>query len=275
MGDRPRPYLALISARYRTLLQYRAAAMAGFATQLFWGAVKLMILAAFFQQAGTRSPMSASEVACYVWLGQALLGLLPWNVDPELQIKISTGAVAYELLRPLDLYWAWSARTLALRCANTSLRAVPMVLVCAVILPALGLDEWALGPPPSLASAAAFMLSLLATVALATALTMVLHAGLIHAISGKGFNSMMASVVVVFSGMLIPLPLFPDWLQPVLYWQPFRGLADVPYRIYVGHIEPSAAVMEIAMQVAWTALIVVLGRFILARASARLVTQGG
>jgi ABC-2 type transport system permease protein len=275
VADRFAPYRALISARYRMLLQYRAAAMAGFATQLFWGAIKLMILAAFFQQIDTPAPMSMAELACYVWLGQALLGLLPWNVDPELQTKISSGSVAYELLRPLDLYWAWSARTLALRCANTSLRAVPMVLVCALVMPALGLGEWALAPPPNLACAAAFVLSLLATVGLATALTMVLHAGLIHAISGKGFNSMMASVVLVFSGMVIPLPLFPDWLQPMLYWQPFRGLADVPYRIYVGHIEPSSALIEIAMQIGWTAVIVVLGRIILARASARLVTQGG
>ena len=46
----------------------------------------------------------------------------------------------------------------------------------------------------------------------------------------------MTGVVIVFSGLIIPLPLFPDWLQPLLYWQPFRGLADVPYRIYGGNI---------------------------------------
>ncbi len=36
-----------LGARFRMLLQYRAAALAGFATQLFWGAIKLMILALF------------------------------------------------------------------------------------------------------------------------------------------------------------------------------------------------------------------------------------
>jgi ABC-2 type transport system permease protein len=273
--DRLAPYLALVSARYRMLLQYRAAALAGFATQLFWGAIKLMVLAAFYRQATGSAPMNFAELACYVWLGQALLGLLPWNVDPELQDKISSGAVAYELLRPIDLYAAWFARTLALRCATTSLRALPMVFVCALVLPVVGLDEWALRPPASLASGAAFLLSMLATIGLAAAITMVLHAGLIHVISAKGFTSMMASVVVVLSGMLVPLPLFPDWLQPVLYWQPFRGLADVPYRIYVGHIAPDHALLEIAMQLGWTALIVVVGRILLDRASARLVIQGG
>lgn len=41
------PYLAILSARFRTLLQYRAAAAAGFGTQLFWGLIRMMIFEAF------------------------------------------------------------------------------------------------------------------------------------------------------------------------------------------------------------------------------------
>ena len=37
----------------------------------------------------------------------ALFALLPWNVDPEIAEKMRTGSVAYELLRPLDLYAFW------------------------------------------------------------------------------------------------------------------------------------------------------------------------
>ena len=37
-------YGAVVMARYRTLLQYRAAAFAGIVTQLFWGAIRLMVL---------------------------------------------------------------------------------------------------------------------------------------------------------------------------------------------------------------------------------------
>ena len=33
------PYRAVVSARFRTLLQYRAAALAGLWTQVFWGLV--------------------------------------------------------------------------------------------------------------------------------------------------------------------------------------------------------------------------------------------
>ena len=236
MADAARPYVAMLGARFRMLLQYRAAAFAGFSTQLFWGAIKLMILGAFLAANHHASPMSLPQLAAYVWLGQALLGMLPWNVDTELQEKMMSGAVAYELLRPVDLYAFWYARTVALRTATTFMRMIPMIVFAGVLLPLFGLGAWALPPPASAAGTLCFLVSLTAAVALASAITMLMHVALIWTLSGRGFNTVMIGVVIVFSGLTIPLPLFPDWLQPLLYWQPFRGVADVPYRIYSGNI---------------------------------------
>jgi len=262
--ERMRPYLAVLSARYRLLLQYRAAALAGFATAAF-----------FSLAAADQSPMTLTQVVIYVWLGQALLGLLPWNVDPELSEKMLSGAVAYELLRPLDLYNFWYARTVAYRTATATLRAIPMVVVVGVGLPLVGMAEWALPPPPSVAAGFLFLGSIAATVLLASAITMLMHVALVWTLTGRGFNAIMMGVVSVLSGLIIPLPLFPDWLQGILYWQPFRGLADVPFRIYGGHIGVDAALLEIVLQLVWTVVIVGFGRAALAYASRRVVVQGG
>jgi ABC-2 type transport system permease protein len=94
-------------------------------------------------------------------------------------------------------------------------------------------------------------------------------------LSGRGFNAIMAGVVSFFSGLIVPLPLFPDAFQTYLSRQPFRWLADVPFRIYSGDIGPSAAVGEIAAGAVWVAAIVALGYVLLARGKAKLVVQGG
>lgn len=269
------PYLAVLGARFRMMLQYRAAALAGFGTQLFWGAIKVMVLAAFYGLAPDASSLTLAQAVTYVWLGQALLALQPWNTDSEIAAQIRSGGVAYELLRPLDLYAMWYARTLAFRAASTALRMAPMFLFAMLLLPALGLGDWALRVPASSPALAAFLASALLTVLLSAAITMFMHVVLVVAISGEGINRLMPGVVSVFSGLVVPLPLFPEWLQPFLHWQPFRGLADVPFRIWTGHVPLAEVPTELALQAFWVLAITLLGRWLLGRAVRQMVVQGG
>ena len=268
-------YLAVISARYRTLLQYRAAAFAGFITQLFWGAIKIMIMMAFFAVSKNDQPMNLVEVISYIWLGQALLGMLPWNIDKDIENLIRTGGVSYELVRPLDLYNFWFCRTIALRTATTTLRSIPMVIFALIGLPLMGMAEWALQPPIDSFSFLVFMISLVCALVLACGFTMIMHVVLIWSVSGEGLNRIMPSLVMVLSGMIVPLPLFPDWMQTFLTIQPFRGLVDVPFRIYSGNIGPLAAMPDIAAQLLWAAFFIWLGRWMMTRSMSRMVIQGG
>ena len=257
------------------MLQYRAAAVAGAGTQFFWGFIRIMILMGFYRSSSAVQPMDLADVITYVWLGQAFLALLPWIHDRDLEQQIREGGVAYELLRPTDLYAFWYVRTLATRIASASLRCVPILLVAGVALPLLGFPEWRLAPPPSTAAFTAFAISLSAAVILGSALMMLVHVSLLWTISGDGVARLMPSVVMFFSGMVVPLPLFPDWAQPFLSVMPFRALVDVPFRLYSGDIPASLAFGPIALALAWTVALVLLGRRLLARGQRALVVQGG
>ena len=97
-------YRAILVSRFLTLLQYRAAAMAGVGTQLFFGLVRVMIYDGFYRSSSTPQPMTSEQVITYIWLGQAVLMLVMLDVDREIAAMIRTGNVAYEMTRPLDLY---------------------------------------------------------------------------------------------------------------------------------------------------------------------------
>ena len=269
-----RAYAAVIDARFRTLMQYRAAAIAGVFTQLFFGFVLVMVYEAFYRSSDAPKPMTFGQVATYVWLGQALLAMLPWNVDTEIRTMVRNGAVAYELCRPVDLYGLWYARAVAQRTAPTLLRVVPMVIIAAWILPLVGLDDWRLHAPAP-GAVVPFVLALGLAVALSCAITTLITVSLLWTIAGEGVVAMAATVVAFGSGMIVPLPLFPGWLQQILGYLPFAGVVDLPFRVYNGDIPTSDVWFVLVRQLAWTLLLVGIGRWVLARGMRRIVVQGG
>jgi ABC-2 type transport system permease protein len=75
--------------------------------------------------------------------------------------------------------------------------------------------------------------------------------------------------------MIIPLPLFPSWLQPLLRWLPFSALMDLPARVYTGDIPTGQVGGVLLHQAAWAIGLFLGGRWLLRRATRRLVVQGG
>ena len=261
-------YWAVLSARFRALLQYRAAALAGIVTQVFWGLIRVMIFQAFFRSTTAEQPMELDDVLTYVWLGQALLALLPWNIDTELRTLIRTGGVGYELLRPVDLYGFWYCRALAWRTAPTLLRAAPLIAFAGVFM---GMDS-----PASWAAAGAFAVSMVGAInAQQRDHDAVQHHHDVDDIGRRRFRTGARRIVSILSGMLVPIPLFPEWAQTVLNVLPFRGLVDTPYRFYLGHIPAADLPLHVAHQLVWFVAIVLTGRWLLSRGLRRLVVQGG
>jgi ABC-2 type transport system permease protein len=200
---------------------------------------------------------------------------LPWNVDPEIAAMMRTGDVAYERLRPIDTYSYWFARAMAWRLAATLLRSVPLILVTAIVFPLIGLGDWSLRGPAGVETLALFALSMAAVFLLSAAITTLLNISVVLMLTDQGINAITNPLVVILSGMIVPLPLFPDWAQGLLLAQPFAGLVDIPYRIYFGQLTGVAAVGAIALQIAWIISLIGLGRMLMARAMSRVHLQGG
>jgi ABC-2 type transport system permease protein len=277
MVDAIRPYLATFSARFQLMLQYRAAALAGFATQCWWGGIKIMVYAAFFGAAGAaaRSPISLSQAITYTWLAQAFLSLNPWSGDPDVAAKVRTGAVSYDRLRPLDAYSYWYANAAAWMTARAAPRSVLMFALTGVIFPLVGLGAWAWSPPAGFEAALLFSVSMVLVVLLSSSIVMLINVCVAATLTDRGLNTLMAPIAILLTGNLIPLPLFPDWARTALFVQPFAGVVDIPFRIYFGQLNGTMALAGIGLQVFWTLVLVGLGRLWLGRVMDRLQVQGG
>lgn len=261
------PYLALLKIRIAVLFSYRAALFASTYTQLFWAMVYLMILKGFYAGASSEEPLSLSQAITFIWLGQSLIPLLPWSVDREIESQIRSGHVAYELIRPLHLYLLWFIHSLAMKILPTLIRGIPVIWVASFF--------GFLQPPVSFASFIGFLASVVSGTLVATALTTCIVVSLFWTLAGDGIKRLLPSMAVLFSGSIVPLPLFPDWLQPVLNLQPFRCMLDIPCRLYTGIIPASEIPFYLAFQLIWALVLIALGRYFLYRAMRKFVIQGG
>jgi ABC-2 type transport system permease protein len=260
-------YWALYSARFRVLLQYRVAALAGLATQIFWGVVRMMILEGFYSASSAPPPMTLDQTVTYIWLGQGFFRMIPWAADRETTQKIRDGSVAYDLVRPVDLYWSWYFRALAMLSGPTLMRALPLLTVAWFFFGMRG--------PASFAHFAAWAPSIMLGLLLSAAIVTNVSISLFWTISGEGISRMLPAVVWVFSGIVIPLPFLPDRVRMVLEFLPPSSIIDTPFRIYTGQYAPEQFSLHIGLQVFWILAVVLFGRTAMARGIRRLVVQGG
>lgn len=264
-------YLAIFKTKFQLYLQYRAAAFAGLFTQFFFGLVKVMVFIAFF--ASTKNlniPMSLAETISYTWIAQGFVRLIPWDGDKEVLMQIRDGSIAYELLRPMNLYNQWFAKAIALRSAPPILRAVPLYAIL-IFVPA----PYGLNLPVSLEAFFGFLFTSLGAVLISAGLTNIINIISLWTISGEGIARLIPSFVIIFSGLSVPLVFFPEQYRMLIKLLPFSGLIDIPVRVYLGKIVGMDIFYAFLFQVAWTIILIGIGKYLIRNRINKLIVQGG
>ncbi len=263
-------YFSFFKLRLGMGLQYRSSALAGLATQFFWGLMMIFLYEAFYKN-GISTPMEWSELVSYVWLGQAFYAIVFFRViEKDIFDSIKTGQIAYELVRPLNIYWMWFAKICAGRIASCVLRLIPIIIL-AVILP----EPFALGGPASIESFILFIVTLLLGLLISTALAMLIYILMFYTTSCVGLYNSYASIATFLSGMDIPIVFMPAAIQTVCFILPFRLCMDLPMRLYVGNITISEGIESALIQIAWILALVPIGNFLMQKVGKKLVVQGG
>jgi ABC-2 type transport system permease protein len=264
-------YFSVFRIRLINGLQYRVAAIAGIATQFFWGFMFIMIYEAFYLNAVQAPPIELKQLVSYLWLQQAfLVFVVLWYRDSELFNLITSGNIAYELCRPCELYGFWYAKLIAQRLSGALLRCTP-ILIVAFLLP----EPYSMPLPPSFSAFGLFVLTLALGLLVLVSISMFIYISVFITMSPVGSLLMIGVVGDFLAGQIIPVPLMPSWLQRIAYIMPFRLASDLPFRIYSGNIPAHEALIGILTQILWLAALVLLGKLALNKALQRVVVQGG
>jgi ABC-2 type transport system permease protein len=264
-------YVAIIKIRFINSLQYRIAAFAGIITQVAWSVLGVLALSAFYKSNPSAYPMGFSQSTAYIWIQQAFLPMFKlWFFEEDIFDSIQKGNIAYELVRPVNLYNRWFCQSIASRLAKGLLRCIP-VLIIAFLVPA----PYGLILPPNFMQFLLFLVSMALGLFVIIAFCMLVYISTFYLLSPAGMKTILVFFADFLAGSTIPLPFFPDKILSIVEILPFSSMQDMPLRIYSGNIAGIEAIHGILLQIVWLIALTLIGKLWMQKATKTVMIQGG
>ncbi|MCA2216673.1 ABC transporter permease [Jidongwangia harbinensis] len=250
-----------------TVLAYRA----DFVLQLLGVAVQTVAVIAVWRVVtaggtGSAAGLTWDQLKAYLLIAFATGTLMSGFTDWQLAERVLSGNVALELVKPVDYQLARFAEALGYVAGEV----VVVLAMGTVLLVAFG------GVPvPGGAQAVLFLISLLAVIPLKFGLIYLSGMACFWTESYYGVGVARVAVTNILSGALVPIALYPDWLQALCRLSPFPGIVSTPALVFLGEVGVAEAVRLIAWQFVWIAVLWLGARTVWRLAVTRFSAHGG
>jgi ABC-2 type transport system permease protein len=265
-----RLYAAVAVSGFRRYATYRVATAAGVFTNTVFGFIVSYTFIALWSQRPHLGGYDQSQALTFVWISQAMLMtmvMMGGGFEDELIERIRTGDVAIDLYRPADLQLWWLAADLG-RAAFHLLGRGVVPMVCGALAFQLSLPT---GPLTWLF----FLVSVLLGFVVSFAIRFLMALCAFWLMDGAGVALIVFLSGMFFSGLLLPLTIFPGWLGELARALPWSALLQVPADVFLGRRTGAGLVTALAFQAGWAVALLGAGRLFQSAATRRVVVQGG
>lgn len=263
-------YVAIATRAFRRYSTYRAATLSGIFTNSVFGIIYSFAYLALWRANPDAGGYDRVDAVTYVWLGQALLmtvALWGGGTTDDLAERIRTGDIAIDLYRPVGLVWWYLASDLGRACFHLLTRGLAPTVV--------GVILFDIRLPDSPAAALAFAMAVPLAVIVSFAIRFLVASSAFWLLDQSGVRMMSGAFAIFFSGMMLPLVLFPGWLGTVARALPWSAYVQVPADIWLGKRTGSDLVLALGFQVMWAVILLVCCQLVLRAATRKVVVQGG
>ncbi|MER6910630.1 ABC-2 family transporter protein [Streptomyces sp. NPDC000594] len=265
-----RLYGVVLAGGFRRFAAYRVATAAGVFTNTVFGFIMAYTYIALWDERPRLGGYDVSQAVTYVWVGQALLmacALMGGGFEDELMDRIRTGDIAVDLYRPADLQLFWLAGDLG--------RAAFHLIGRGVLPMAFGAFAFDLALPGSALTWLAFLLAVALGVLVSFALRFIVALSAFWLLDGAGVSQVSWLLGLFFSGLMLPLNVFPGALGEVARALPWSALLQIPADVLLGTRSGAELAGAYAFQAGWAVVLLGAGRMLQRAATRRVVVQGG
>lgn len=260
-------YLHVAAKSFQKHLAYRAANLAGIATNTFFGAIYVLVYTALFQGRGAIGGLDVRDTVTYAVLAQSLLMVMSAFGNRDLSDAIVKGTIVADLSRPVDFYLYWAALDLGRAAYYLIFRGIPTFVI--------GLVLFRARLPADLSTGLGFLAVLCTGAAVSFAFRFITNSLAFWTSDARGITYLTSTVIMFFAGFIVPLNFFPTRLREIAEMLPFRGLAHLPVNVYLGKVDGPALAAALGQQALWLVALALVGRWVLGRMVRRVTLHGG
>ena len=263
-------YVAVATRSFRRYSTYVGATLAGIFTNSVFGVIMCFVYIAVWTQSPDAGGYDVRDAVTYTWLGQAMIMTVAiWGggSPDDLSERIRSGDVAIDFYRPVDLLGWYLAADLGRSAYHLVTRGVAPTIVGALLFdlrfPA---DAWAwLG----------FLVAIPIAVTVSFGLRMLAALSTFWLLDDTGPRYLLSVAGLFFSGLTVPLVLFPGALRDLAMVLPWASFIQVPADIWLGQRQGLEVLTGLAFMAAWAAVLLLACAGVLRLAERRVVVQGG
>jgi ABC-2 type transport system permease protein len=263
-------YVAVATRAFRRYSTYTAATLAGVFTNCVFGVIICFVYQAVWHARPHAGGYTETDAVTYVWLGQAMImTVMVWGggATTDLADRIRSGDVALDLYRPVPLIGWYAAQDLGRSGYHLLARGVLPTLVGAAL--------FQIRFPGSVWAWLGFAASIPLAVLVSFAVRFIVSSTAFWLLDATGPNGLAFVLATFFSGMTVPLVIFPSWSRDLVMALPWATYLQVPADIWLGKRTGWEAVGGLAFQALWAAVLLGCCWLVLQRATSKVVVQGG
>lgn len=263
-------HVAVATRAFRRYSTYRAATLAGVFTNSVFGVIYSYAYLALWSQRPGAGGYDATDAVTFVWIGQALLMTVAiWGggSTDDLADRIRSGDVAIDLYRPVDLLGWYLASDLGRAAYHLLTRGLAPTVVGWLLFDI----RW----PGSPAAVLGVLLSIPLAVTVSFALRFLFASSAFWLLDAQGARVVSAVLALFWSGMVLPLVIFPGALRDVALALPWASFLQTPADIWLGKRTGWDLVAALGLQALWAVVLLGCCQLVLRAATRRVVVQGG
>jgi ABC-2 type transport system permease protein len=262
-----RLFWELSKRSFQRYLTYRAATLAGLVTNLFFGLLRVALFLALYGERQQVAGLSVAGVITYTGLTQAMIAYLSLFHWYDLMDTVHSGEIAADLLKPMNLFTFWLAQDFGRAAVNLIFRGVAFMLAYELFFDL----TYPSSPVQWLAVAIAVLLSWLVSFAW----RFLINLAAFWTPNARGIGRFAFVLSWFFSGFLMPLRFFPDWVVQISALTPFPQMINTVVDVFLNDLPGPALVQALASQAFWAIGLIAVGQLLLRAGVRRLVILGG